>query len=135
MAAVTGTIVSVGAHRTPIGPVVDSVNKNILQCEIYCTFAGTYATSDDGTIAAVNTAIQNSRRDGRTVVVLGACGASAGLESTTPIGILAAGVSHSAGTLTVQLTDGALTAEHGAALLATFTRPIPITVTYNLSAI
>lgn len=132
MAAVTGTISSVRQLDDVAGLVTDSSSDRIKNCVIFVSFTGTYATSDDGTVAAVPTAIQNSRRDGKTVAVRGYAPYSPGLEGTTPIAALGSSISYSGTTLTCALTDGTLAAEHGAATLSTFTRDIGIFINYEL---
>jgi hypothetical protein len=88
MAAVTGTVNSVRLLDYVGGQTKDSGNDKIASCIIFVSFAGTYATSDDGTIATVNTSIANARRDGKTITLRDMAFHSAGLEGTTPIGIL-----------------------------------------------
>lgn len=132
MAAVTGTISSVRQLDDVAGLVTDSSSDRIKNCVIFVSFTGTYATSDDGTVAAVPTAIQNSRHDGKTVAVRGYAPYSPGLEGTTPIAALGSSISYSGTTLTCALTDGTLAAEHGAAALSTFTRDIGIFINYEL---
>jgi hypothetical protein len=132
MAAVTGTVNSVRLLDLASGPTFDSSTNLVHSAVIYVSFTGTYAQSDDGTIAAANTAIANARRDGKTVTIHSAALHSAGLEGTTAIGTYTT-ISHSSGTLTVQLSTGALTAEHANAALGTFNRDIGIYVSYVLS--
>lgn len=131
MAAVTGTVNSVRLLDYVGGQTKDSGNDKIASCIIFVSFAGTYATSDDGTIATVNTSIANQRRDGKTITLRDMAFHSAGLEGTTPIGILK-GSTESSGTITCQLTDGTLAAEHGNAALGTFNRDIGIYCCYEI---
>ncbi len=133
MAVVSGTITSVGQHSTNAGPVVNGSSVPVMSCVIAATFTGTYAQADDATITAIPTAIQNSRRDGKTVVMLGMTMESPGLEGTTPIG---AGplFTLSGGTAAVfPLTTSDMSTEHAGAALSTFTRPILFRVTYSLA--
>lgn len=133
MAVVAGTITSVGQHQTNAGPVTNGSGVPILSCVIAATFTGTYAQGDDATITAIPTAIANSRRDGKTVVLLGMTMEQPGLESTTPIG---AGplFTLSGGTAAVfPLTTSDLSTEHANAALSTFTRPIQFRATYSLA--
>lgn len=133
MAAVTGTINSCAILGTPGGPTYDSSGNQVFTAVIGVSFAGTYDTSADGTIANVDTTIKSTMRNGKTVTPIGACMCWAGLEGTTPVGALLAGVSYSGGTLTVQLTDGTLAAEHSNGALGTFNRDIGLLVTFKIS--
>lgn len=132
MAVSVGTVTSVGNHITPAGPVVNGSSIPVMSCIVAATFAGTYDQAADASIVAIPTAIQNSRRDGKTVALLGMTMAAPGLESTTPIG---AGplFTISGADCVFPLTTSDMATEHGAALLATFTRPIEFCVTYSLT--
>jgi len=132
MAVTPGTITSVGQHRTNAGPVTNASGVPIFSCVVAATFAGTYAQADDATLTAVPTAIQNSRRDGKTVVMVGMTMEQPGLEGTTPIGAgplftLSGGVD-----AVFPLTTGDLSTEHANAALSDFNRPIQFAVTYSL---
>lgn len=132
MAIVSGTISSVGQHTTNAGPVVNGSGLPVLSCVIAATFSGTYAQSDDATITAIPTAIQNSRRDGKTASMVSFAFESPGLESTTVIG---AGLPSSVSTTAAvfPLTGADLSTEHANGALATMTRPILFRVGYTLS--
>jgi hypothetical protein len=140
MTAVAGTVVSVANFRTPAGraQMVTSAGASISSCDIAVNFTGTYAaytspTTDGFTIAAVTTAIQNARRNGKTVTLLSACGSAPGLESTTPLGACACVVPWQGATtdrICGMLTGGTLAAEHGAALLAQ-TGPVFLSVEFS----
>jgi len=140
MTAVAGTVVSVSNFRTPGGRKAssDSPAQDILCCDVGVNFTGTYAaytspTTDGFSAAAVTTAIQNARRNGRTVTLLSACGAMPGLETSTPLGAYACVVpwqSATAGTICGALTGGTLAAEHAGALLAQ-TSPVFIQVCFK----
>lgn len=137
MAAVVGTINRVTWIDDSYGPVVDSSGNLIRTALITVSFTGTYAQANDGTVAGVPAAIQGIAHNGKTVTVLGACAGPPGLAGAggiVPMGVLANGVSHSAGTLTVQLSDGTLAAEYAdATAIGTFTRDVGIIVTVKLS--
>lgn len=134
MAAVALTVGQVHGHTTPNGFVKDSSDRQILMCFVALTaVAGTYAAADDATASALNTAIQNARRDGRTVTVRQACMAAPGKKADgTVIGLLAATVA--ANVMTAALTQADLTTEHAnGALNDTFLEPIVLAVCYALS--
>lgn len=132
MAITYGTISAVGQHSTNAGPVVNGSSVPIMSCVIAATFTGTYAQGNDSSILAIPTAIQDSRRDGKTVTMLSCCMEAPGLEATTPIG---AGplFTISGADVVFPLTTSDLATEHANALLSTFTRPIQFRVTYSLS--
>lgn len=138
MAAVTGTIRSVSGFTTPEGrsQSSDTTPQSVLCCDIFVDFAGTYATADDATIASVATTIQNTRRNGKTVTIIGAGPGQPGFDGTTPMGAIGV-LSHTdtsavtEGTLKCTLSDGTLTAEHGASLLVAGARPVGIRVTFK----
>lgn len=132
MTIVAGTITSVGNHTTNSGPVVNGSDVPIMSCVIAATFSGTYAQADDATITAIPTAIQNSRRDGKTVAMLGFAFEAPGLEATTPIGAgLPSSLTSTAAVFPLTTSD--MSTEHGNAALSTFTRPILFRVTYSLT--
>jgi hypothetical protein len=134
MAAVTGTISNVRHLDYVGGPTFDSSNDRLASCIIFVSFTGTYAQSDDGTIASVTTAISNARRDGKTVALRYVAGHSAGLEGTTPIAVLgtSGSATFSGSTITVALSDGTLVAEHANAAMSTMTKDIGIYVGYEI---
>lgn len=133
MAAVTGTISNVVHLGYAGGPTFDSSNDRLASCVIFVSFTGTYAQSDDGTIASVTTTIANSRRDGKTIAIRGIAPHSSGLEgASTPIAALGSSMSYSGATITCALTDGTLAAEHGNAALSTFSRDLGIYVCYEI---
>jgi hypothetical protein len=132
MAITDGTITSVGQHSTNAGPVVNGSGVPIMSCVIAATVTGTYAQGNDSRLLAVPTAIQNSRRDGKTVTMLGCTMEAPGLEGTTPIG---AGplFTISGADVVFPLTTSDMATEHSNAALSAFTRPIQFRVTYSLS--
>jgi hypothetical protein len=132
MAITDGTITSVGMHSTNAGPVVNGSSVPILSCIVAATVTGTYAQGNDSRLLAVPTAIQNSRRDGKTVTMLSCSCEAPGLEGTTPIfaGPL---FTISGADVVFPLTTSDMATEHGNAALAAFTRPIQFRVTYSLS--
>ena len=132
MAITDGTIVSVGQHSTNAGPVVNGSGVPIFSCIVAATVTGTYAQANDSRLLAVPTAIQNSRRDGKTVAMLSCSMEAPGLEATTPIG---AGplFTISGADVVFPLTTSDMATEHANAALSTFTRPIQFRVTYSLA--
>lgn len=130
MAVVDGTITGVSLYETPGGPAENGTGVEVQSCVITATFSGTYA-SENAEILAVPTAIQNSRRDGKTVTLLQAMMEFPGDEAGTVIG--AKSVAVSTADLTMDLTQSNLTSEHAGALLGTMTKPIGFRVLYTLA--
>lgn len=132
MATLSGTITAVGQHATNAGPVVNGSSVAVLSCVIAATFSGTYVQADDATITAIPTAIAASRRDGKTVSMVGFCFESPGLEGSTVIGAgLPSSLSSTAAVF--PLTGSDLSTEHAGATLSTMTRPIQFRVVYTLA--
>lgn len=132
MAAVTLTVGQVHGHTTPNGFAKASDGKQVLGCFVGITaVAGTYASADNGSAAAVGAAIAASRRDGRTVTLLQACMAAPGKKADgTVIGAKTVTVSTDA--LTMELTQADLSTEHAdGALNNTFSDPIQLFVLYK----
>lgn len=128
MAVVSGTIKNVWGHSAVLGPAADSSGNPVLSCFISATFTGTYA-AENAQILAVPTAIQNSRRDGKTVTLIDACCASPAVSGTA---MGADTVAVSTADLTMNLTKTTLLAEHDAATVINET-PLAFFVLYKLS--
>ena len=128
MAVVSGTIQNVWGHTAVLGPAADSSGNPVLGCFISATFTGTYA-AENAQILAVTTAIQNSRRDGKTVTLIDACCASPAVSGTT---MGADTVAKSGTGLTMNLTKTDLGTEHDAATVIN-ENPLAFFVTYKLS--
>lgn len=131
MAVVAGTIQNVHMHETPAGYRANGSSVPVMSCIVTATFTGTYVQGDNAQISAVKTAIQNSRRDGRTVTLLQAMMEHPGDEAGTVIG--AKTVAVSTADLTMELVGSDLTTEHAGAALGTMTAPIGFRVLYTLA--
>jgi hypothetical protein len=138
MTAVAGTVVSVSGSTNPSGPgfSADAAPQRVCCCDILVNFTGTYATADDGVVAAVTTAIQDARRNGRPVTLLGACPGMPGQEGSNIVGTMLCQTNVDNGavdaaTIKCALTDTTLAAEHGNGLLGAMNRPIGIRVTFK----
>lgn len=130
MAVVSGTIKNVFGHTQVLGPTGDSSGNPALCCYVSATFTGTYAQANDAQILAVDTAIQNSRRDGKTVTLLDACCAAPAVGGSA-MGAKLTAVSGS--DLTMTLTKTTLAAEHDDATGVINETPIAFCVFYKLS--
>lgn len=131
MAVVAGTVQNVHLHETPGGYRTNGSGLQFMTCVVTATFAGTYAQSDNAQITGLNTSIQNSRRDGRTVTLVDAMMEHPGDEAGTVIG--AKTVAISTNDLTAELTGSDLSTEHANAALGSFVAPIGFRVSYTLS--
>jgi hypothetical protein len=133
MAAVTKLAVSVFGHSTPAGSQKKfSDNKEILTCQVACTWQGTYASANDANVLALTTDIQNSRRDGRTVALYSAKMAAPGKEAGVVIGATTVAVSGTGLTLVLTQADGTTRRADGA--MSAFDEPVVLDVTYTLAA-
>jgi hypothetical protein len=130
MAVTSGTISSID-FVTPTGARFNGSNNQVMGCFLTATFSGTYDQGADSQILTVTTAIQNKRRDGKTVTLLDAAFAAPGDEAGTVIGAKTLAVSGSG--LTMELTQSDLSTEHSAAALGSFNVPIAFFVTFVLS--
>lgn len=130
MAVLSGSNISVFGHTTSTGPMYDSSNKAIYNCQITAEFSGTYAQADNAQILLVTTAIKDSLRTGDTIALLDASFAQAGIEGTnTAIGAKTVAVSGTG--LTMELTGADMSTEHANAALGTMVRPLCFSVTYT----
>lgn len=130
MATLSGTNISVFGHTTCTGPMYDSSNKAIWQCNITAEFAGTYVQADNANVLLVTTAIADSLRTGDTIALLDASFAQAGIEGTsTPIGAKTVAVSGTG--ITLELTGADMSTEHAASALGTMNRPLCFSITYT----
>jgi len=130
MALLTASNVTVWGH-TNLGPLTNGSNNPVFGCFISGTFSGTYAQADDARFSNANTAIANSRRDGKTVTLLDAAFFQPGDENGTPIG--ASSVTVSGGHVNLQLTGSDLTTEHSNAALGAMQNGPALFVCYVLS--
>ena len=135
MAVVTGTVQAVSGFTSGTGPSLKSTISSD-EYETECAFltvtypSGTYASADDSRFDAV-TAIQNSRRDGKTVSLLGACFVSAGDENGAVIGAAACSVSTSY--IVAGLTQEDLSTERAdGAMSATWNKPLTFCVSFRV---
>lgn len=141
MAAVTAQIGNqtdasgsgVHSHSAPAGNKRTTAGLEILTCKIGIRAAGTYASGDGFTLANANTAIQNSRKDGRTAAIISAGFAAPGKVSGAQIG--AKTVANSGNTITGLFTQGDLSTEwaNGAMTLASFDELVWLHVCYTLA--
>ncbi len=118
MAAVTGTVVSVYNHQTPVGPKKTTAGADIKTCIIAVTYTGTYASAGNASIANVHTAIAGSLRDGKTIAVVSACWAGFGSLNGVQMGAIT--VANSTNTITSELTSGDASTEWADGALATY---------------
>lgn len=115
MAIITGTVKEAFSAQTPTGLNQDSSSppQQALVCFITASFSGTYDTALHAQLTNVDTFIAGIRRNGKTVTLIDACGAGAGLYGSSPTPMAATVTSVSAGTIALNLTQGNLTTEFG----------------------
>jgi hypothetical protein len=101
MAVTTGTIQSTST-------VKPDRDETTLQAELVLfTISGTYATADGSQILAVDTAIQNSRRNGKTVTLIDAVLYQPAFDAATAGLLLGAKtIAVSGSNITFHLTEG-----------------------------
>jgi hypothetical protein len=141
MAAVTAEIGNqtsysgsgVAEHSAPTGNKRTTAGAEILNCRIGIRATGTYAADDGFTLANANTAIQNSRKDGRTVAIISAGFSHPGKVSGSTIG--AKTISNSGNTISGLFTQGDLSTEwaNGGMTLASFDELVWLNVCYTLT--
>ncbi|MGK3981321.1 hypothetical protein WMF38_57520 [Sorangium sp. So ce118] len=107
MAVVSGTVTNVTTLEGFAGSV-----QTLQVAQVLFTLSGTYAQADNGILSSVNTAIQNSRRNGKTVTLVDAmCGWQA-RKATDPATFLALNtVAVSTNDITFQVTNNNFTSE------------------------
>lgn len=134
MTTLAMTVASVFGFTTPAGPYQsgDSTPQQELGCFIMANFTtgDTYAQADDATISGVATAIQNARRNGKTVTLIGAATVASGLETATQFG-LGMPTSFASGTIVAPVTGADLTTEHAGAAMGTCNRPVCLAVGFK----
>jgi hypothetical protein len=125
MAAVTGTVHSVHTLKS------DSVQR-VQLAEVLFTVAGTYVQNDNGILAGVATLIQNSRRNGKTVTMVGCAPSQAASKSATPSEFLSLKtVAISSADITFEVTDNSDSTEHAGAAMTAQSRPFGIVVAFT----
>lgn len=134
MAAVVGANVQVFGHETPAGSQQEfSDGVALLTCFLSIgSFTGTYVQGTGFTVNAA-TAIQNSRRDGKTVTPYSAMFVAPGKENGAVEG-LGPGLTVTSPNITGLITQADGSTERAAsAMNALFDKPFVIAVTYKLA--
>lgn len=125
MAVVNGTVWSVDT--------VDSAANGHLQvARVKFTLSGTYAQADNAQLQAVNTAIQNSRRNGRTVTLRNAMAGDPATKDSNPAAFMwLKTVAISTNDITFEVTDGDYSTELGAGAVPAQMRPFELLVGFT----
>lgn len=127
MAIIYGTAKEVFGFTTPIGPYksTDAAPQDVFGCYVTVewTVGDTYATADDFSLLALETTIQDARRNGKTVILTGVAAAQPGLEATAAVSI-GMPTSIASGVILVPLTGGDLVTEHTGAVMGAMNRPM-----------
>ena len=119
MAVVSGTVTNVVTVPGFAGSVSD-----LQVAQVLFTLTGTYAQADNGIVSAVATAIQNSRRNGKTVTLIDAmCGWKARIASDPSTYMALKTVAVSTADVTFEVTLNSMSTEYtdATALVATST--------------
>jgi len=134
MAAVTNSNTQVHGFTTPAGPApaVTSSTVILMGCYLVTEFTGTYAAADNATIAA-KTAIENARRNGKTVTIRDAALSSAAVETLAGVDAnLGAKTIATDGTaITLELTQNDLSTERADGAMGTFKAPLGLFVCFS----
>jgi len=135
MAVVAGTVDRAHSFNKTAGPLASITNtteQEVSTCVVDVRWiAGTYASADDANFNPA-TAIQDSLRNGKSITVIGACGAGHGDENGA---IIHAGLVSSITTNTAVLTllqEDAATERADGAMSATWNRPVQIVVYFRM---
>lgn len=106
MAVVTGTVHSVQTLKA------DYAQRVQLAEVLFTITAGTYAQADNGILAGVAALIQNSRRNGKTVTMVGVAPSQAASKASDPSAFLGLKtVAISTADVTFEITDNSDTTE------------------------
>lgn len=124
MAVVTGAVHSVHTIKSDaVGPIQIA--------EVLFTLSGTYAQADDGILAGVAALIQNSRRNGKTVNMVGVAPGQAAFDPATGNYLGLKTVAISTADVTFEVTLNSHTTEYtDATPLPTISRPFGIAVSF-----
>jgi len=126
MAVINGTVWSVATLEA------DAVS-NLQKALVLFTLTGTYAQADDAALLLVTTAIQNSRRNGKAVTLVGAILDKPATKASDPAAILGLKtVAVSTTGLTFEVTDGDFATEFAnATAMAAQSRPFSVLVAFT----
>jgi hypothetical protein len=133
MAVVTGTVQEVWGFQRPAGNslhhTISSKEQELECCFVSVTFeSGTYADADEAQFDPT-TAIENSKRDGKTVAPLDSCCVRAGDENGSIVG--ASNVTISSDNVKCRLLQEDLSTERAdGAMSSTWNEPIVFCVSY-----
>jgi hypothetical protein len=127
MAVVTGTVYSVQTLRA------DYVQRvQLAEVLFTVTSSQTYAQADNGSLAGVATLIQNSRRNGKTVTMVGVAPAQAASKSSDPASYMSLKtVAISTNDVTFEITDGSDTTELANGAVPAQSRPFGLLVAFT----
>ena len=136
MATVVGTVVAVANYSQANGPsllhTVSGVENEVESCIVHVEWvSGTYAGADDANFSPA-TAIEASKRSGKSVTILQASYVASGDEDGA---VLAAGACFvAANVVTCELLQEDFTERSNGAMSATWERPIAFSVSYRQNA-
>ncbi len=128
MAVVSGTVHTVNTMEGYGGSV-----SSLQLAQVLFTISGTYAQADNGILSGVNTLIEDSRRNGKTVTLRDAMCGHPATKASDPATILALKtVAVSTNDVTFEITDGDFTTELAdATAVPTQSRPFALLVSFT----
>lgn len=128
MAVVSGTVTNV----VTLGGFGGSV-QTLQVAQVLFTLTGTYAQADNGILSAVNTAIQDSRRNGKTVTLVDAmCGWQARVASDPATYLALKTVAVSTNDITFEVTNNNFSTEYtDATAIPTMSTPFCLLVSFT----
>jgi len=125
MALTSGTVHTVNTLQSDAVTSVQVAN-------VLFTMSGTYDQSANSSLVGVPTLIQNSRRNGKTVTMIGVMPGNAAAKASAPGTIMGLKtVAISSADVTFEITDGDFTTELAAAAIPAQSRPFAILVAFT----
>ena|SRR6188768_1367154 len=125
MTAVAGAVHSVHTLKSDYA-------QRVQLAEVLFTVSGTYAAADNGILTGVAALIQNSRRNGQTVTLVGVCGSQAASKSSDPTNYLSLKtVAIASADVTFEVTDNSDTTEIADGAFPAQSRPFGIVVAFT----
>jgi hypothetical protein len=124
MALTTGTVHTVNTIQS------DAVSP-VQVAQVLFTISGTYDTSLNSSLVGVPTLIQNSRRNGKTVTMVGAMVGNTASKASAPGTIMSLKtVAISSADVTFELTDGDHTTEMTGIAIPAQARPFALLIAF-----
>lgn len=125
MTAVAGAVHSVHTLKSDF-------NQRVQLAEILFTVSGTYAAGDNGILTGVAALIQNSRRNGKTVTMVGVAPSQAASKESNPASYMSLKtMAISSADITFEVTDASDTTEIADGAFPAQARPFGMVVAFT----